>query len=451
MESCTRAALSVPTVLLPAENIDLARWAVIACDQFTSEPEYWEQVSRFVGDSPSTLNMIFPEVFLGQAGEEARITAIREAMRSYLAQGVFREVEGLIYVERQAGRFKRRGLLACLDLEAYDYTPGSTSLIRASEGTILERLPPRIKIREGAPLELPHIMVLFDDPEDSVLGPLTARRKDLEKLYDFELMMNSGRLEGFRVGNRSLEKSVIPALENLAAEDRFRARYGLPAETPVLLFAMGDGNHSLATAKAIWEKAKSLSPDNIRTESSPLRYALAELVNLHDPAMVFEPIHRVVFGLGPGRGLMEEWADSRPSGDVFFRRLSSLEEMKGLVNGQNGRPHKIGLIREEGFGLAEIGKPDFNLPVGTLQAFLDLFLKDRGARGVDYVHGDESLAELGRRPGNLGFYLPAMAKHDLFRTIILDGVLPRKTFSMGEAREKRFYMEARRISEQEEA
>jgi hypothetical protein len=445
MEKHESIALGIPNVLLPSPGTDLAKWAVIACDQFTSQPDYWDKVKDFIGSAPSTLNLVFPEAFLGKPGEEERIRAIRAAMRDYLDRGLFEEYRGIVYVERQVGRQTRRGLVACVDLEHYDYTRDSTSLIRASEGTILERIPPRVKIRDGAPLELPHIMVLFDDPDDTVIGPLSGRRSGLTKIYDFDLMMDSGRLTGYGAGEKSLERGITKALEKLAEPATFYKKHGLPPGTAVLLFVMGDGNHSLATAKTIWEKTKQASADKRAATTSPLRHALVELVNLHDPALVFEPIHRVLFGLESGRNLLEEWGRFC-QGRFSVQKVASLEKMKSAVDGQRGLPHKIGLIREGGFQLAEVSASGSNLPVGTLQGFLDAFLKDRGAREVDYVHGTEPVVELGRKPGHIAFYLPAMDKRDLFKTVILDGVLPRKTFSMGEAREKRFYMEARKLS-----
>ena len=445
MEMHESIALGIPNILLPRRGTDLAKWAVIACDQFTSQPEYWARVNAFVGHSPSTLNLIFPEAFLGKPGEEERIRAIRAAMADYLDRGLFQEHRGFIYVERQVGRQTRRGLVAAVDLENYDYGRGSTSLIRATEGTILERIPPRVRIREAAPLELPHIMVLLDDPEDRVFGPLSDRRSALSPLYDFDLMMDSGRLTGYGVGEKRLEEGIILAFKRLADPATFCQKYGLPAGTAVLLFAMGDGNHSLATAKTIWEKTKLSAAEKRAVMTSPLRHALVELVNLHDPALVFEPIHRVLFGLAPGRNLVEEWGRSC-EGRLSVQKVADLEKMKRAVDGQRGLPHKIGLVREDGFHLAEVAASRSNLPVGTLQGFLDVFLKDKGAREVDYVHGTEPVVELGRKPGQMGFYLPAMDKRDLFQTVILDGVLPRKTFSMGEAKEKRFYMEARRLS-----
>ncbi len=445
METHESIAVGIPNVLLPRRGIDLAKWAVIACDQFTSQPEYWGKVKDYVGSSPSTLNLIFPETFLGKPGEEERIRAIRAAMADYLNRGLFDEHRGFVYIERQVGRRTRRGLVAGVDLEHYDYTRGATSLIRASEGTILERIPPRVKIRDGAPLELPHIMVLLDDPDDTVLGPLSDKHSGLAKLYDFDLMLDSGRLTGYGLGEKRLEQGIIAALEKLADPAAFCKKYGLPAGTAVLLLAMGDGNHSLATAKTIWEKTKQSAAEKRAVMTSPLRHALVELVNLHDPALVFEPIHRVLFGLAPGRSLTEEWGRSSP-GRLSVQKVADLEKMKKAVDGQRGLPHKIGLVREDGFQLAEVAASRSNLPVGTLQGFLDAFLKDKGAREVDYVHGAEPVVELGRKPGQMGFYLPAMDKRDLFKTIILDGILPRKTFSMGEAKEKRFYMEARRLS-----
>jgi uncharacterized protein (DUF1015 family) len=258
-------------------------------------------------------------------------------------------------------------------------------------------------------------------------------------------MMDSGRLTGFGVGEKKLEQGILQAIGKLAEPATFCQKYGLPAGTAVLLFAMGDGNHSLATAKTIWEKTKQSAAEKRAVRTSPLRHALVELVNLHDPALVFEPIHRVLFGLAPGRNPIEEWGRSS-DGRLSVQKVADLEKMKRAVDVQRGLPHKIGLVREDGFQLAEVAASRSNLPVGTLQGFLDAFLKDKGAREVDYVHGMEPVVELGRKTGQMGFYLPAMDKRDLFKTVILDGVLPRKTFSLGEAKEKRFYMEARRLS-----
>ncbi len=445
MKTYDALAVGRPQVLLPRPGIDLTKWAVIACDQFTSEPEYWQKVGEFVGNEPSTLNLIYPEVYLGEANPEARIARIREHMRLYLDSRIFEEHEGFIYVERQTGPGPRKGLLACLDLESYDYRRGAESLIRATEGTILSRIPPRVRIREGAPLELPHIMVLIDDPQNSVLGPPEARKDSLRKLYDFDLMMNSGRLTGYTVEDEALEKAVIRGLQSLADPRAFSKKYGLSLETAVLLYAMGDGNHSLATAKTIWEKSKEAAGDLCSVMDSALRYALVEVVNLHDPALVFEPIHRVLFDIVPGRNIVEEFIRFY-HGRSRYTDCRTPQVVKAQVDERPAGAHRIGLILPQGMGVLEVDKPDANIAVGTLQAFLDDFTAKNGAREIDYVHGAEAVMRLGQEPGNAGFYLPAMDKRQLFRTVILDGALPRKTFSMGEAWEKRFYMEARRLA-----
>lgn len=445
MRTYESIAIGIPEVLLPKAGIDLKKWAVIACDQFTSEPQYWHKVEKLVGDEPSTLNLIYPEVYLGEKDPEARISRIRQHMDRYLEEGLFEQTEGFIYVERQTGKNTRKGLMACLDLDHYDFRKGSSSLIRASEGTILARIPPRVRIREGAPLEVPHIMVLIDDPENTVIGPLTQNRERIEKIYDFDLMMESGNLSGYRVNDPTLEEGILQSLEALADPKAFAEKYELNQGTPVLLFAMGDGNHSLATAKTIWEKTKDNARDKAFLSNSSLRHALVELVNLHDEALVFEPIHRVLFDLAPGRNIADEMEIFYPE-RCQIHECSSAEEMTEAVESQKASPHKIGFISPDGFGVIEVTNPDTNLPVGTLQNFLDIFLQDNGAREIDYVHGKETALQLGKKKESTGFYLPPMSKHDLFKTVILDGALPRKTFSMGEAWEKRFYMEARRLS-----
>lgn len=438
-------ALGIPEVLLPRKGLDLTKWAVIACDQFTSEQEYWQKAATMVGDAPSTLNLIFPEVYLSSQDAEARITRIRESMKDYLDREIFEEAKGFVYVERQTGQRTRMGLMVCLDLEQYDFRRGAGSLIRATEGTILKRLPPRVRIREGAPLEVPHIMVLIDDPENRVIGPLTAAKERLRELYEVELMMDSGHLTGYQVEDSLLEEGVVDSLRALADPGAFAEKYRMSPDEPVLLYAMGDGNHSLATAKTIWEKTKANAADRSAVMSSPLRYALVELVNLHDEALVFEPIHRMLFDLAEGRNPVEE-IKAFYSGRCSYSAVGSADEMTAAVDSQAGNSHKIGLVSSVGFGVLEVTDPDSNLPVGTLQNFLDLFLGDGGAQQIDYVHGTDPVVNLGKKPKSAGFYLPGMDKNDLFKTVILDGALPRKTFSMGEAWEKRFYMEARRLT-----
>lgn len=445
MKTHESIAIGIPDILLPKAGTDLSKWAVIACDQFTSAPEYWQKVSDIVDDEPSTLNLIYPEVYLGEKDPDSRIASIRDHMSRYMDQGLFEQKQGFVYVERQTGQQTRKGLMVNIDLDQYDFHKGSFSLVRATEGTILDRLPPRVKIREGAPLEVPHIMVLIDDPENTVIGPLTQNKDRLESLYDIELMMDSGHLAGYRVNESEVEDRIIQSLQVLAAPEAFEKKYDLRPQTPVLLFAMGDGNHSLATAKSIWEKTKEKTQDKTAILDSPLRYALVELVNLHDEALNFEPIHRALFELASGRDVLDEMKAFYPERSLFVP-VSSADEMMTAVDVQQGSPHKIGVITPSGFGVVEITHPDSNLPVGTLQNFCDVFLKGGGAKEVDYIHGTDTILQLGKKAGSMGFYLPAMNKHDLFKTVILDGATPRKTFSLGEAWEKRFYMEARKLT-----
>jgi hypothetical protein len=426
----------VPEVLLPKAGVDPHNWAVIAVDQFTSEPEYWDQVEDIVGDDPSTLRLTLPEIYLSQPEEAERIHDIRNTMRQYLRAGILKSREGLILVERTLRGKSRRGLMLCLDLERYDYRKGSTSLIRASEETIIERLPPRMKIRESAALELPHILVLIDDPQQTVIEPISAVKNKLEKLYDFALMLESGHLAGWAVMD---ETPVIAALRNLARPDVFAGKYDVGADKPVLLFAIGDGNHSLATAKAVWEKIKS----NMGM-SHPARYALVEIVNIHGDGLEFDPIHRVLFGLKKDFGV-ELQNSFGPR--LKYVPVTSAREMIHTVENQDGSVQRFGIVGGgHPFGVAEVSKSRFHLPVATIQDFLDPFVKDGGAERIDYVHGEDVVVRIGSKPGHLGIYLPGMDKSELFKTVILDGALPRKTFSMGEAREKRFYMEARKIS-----
>jgi len=438
MKIISDIGIQIPQVFLPKADLDLNKWAIIACDQFTSEPEYWIAVEKIVGDAPSTLNLTFPEVYIEKPGEDERIKNIQLTMRRYLDEGVLQPHDGLIYVERTVSGKTRKGIMLCLDLEHYDYNKGSSSLIRATEGTIVERLPPRIKIRQGAALELPHILVLIDDPHHMVIEPLSADKSTLEKLYDFDLMLNSGHLAGYAV-NKAHENQVIEALRGLARPETFAAKYGIGEDEPVLLFAMGDGNHSLATAKAIWEKVKSqVGMDH------PSRYALVEIENVHDEGLAFEPIHRVLFGLK--KDLFAE-LEKAFGANYTYIPVADGADMTRRVDSAKGENQAIGLVGGgKQFGVIEIADSSSNLAVGTIQSFLDTFLKNGGADRIDYVHGEDVVERLALQSGNAGFYLAGIHKSELFKTVILDGALPRKTFSMGEAREKRFYMEARKIS-----
>jgi hypothetical protein len=437
MWNVEKLGLQIPEILLPKNGIDLHKWAVIACDQFTSEPEYWKQVEETVGNSPSTYNMILPEIFLNTPVEDERLVSTRKYMTQYLTEGLLEPRQGLILVERKANGKTRHGVMLALDLERYDYSKGSQSLIRATEGTILDRLPPRIKIREGAPLEIPHILVLIDDPEKTTIEPLFQQTGKLSPSYDFDLMLGSGHLKGQLLDDKSLIEKFLHSLESLTDPKVFNKKYALKKDEAILLFAMGDGNHSLATAKAIWEKKKQeYGMDH------PSRYALVEVENIHDDGLEFEPIHRVLFNVKENvtKGLKEFYKDQ-----ISIQLVKSQTEMTKIVCAQVEGNQVFGLIDPTGFSVVRFLQPAHTLTVGSLQPFLDEWVGKKVAEKIDYVHGNETVCNLGSKPGNAGFFLPTMKKTELFRTVIIDGVLPRKTFSMGEAKEKRFYMESRRI------
>ncbi len=438
MTSTPVAGVQIPRLLLPRSEVDPQKWAVIACDQFTSEPEYWQQVAELVDGHPSTYHITLPEVYLGQPEEAGRVEKIRQTMQDYLARDLFDEHEGLVLVERTVGGRTRHGLMLALDLDQYDFSRGAASLIRATEGTILERIPPRVRIRLGAPLEVPHILVLIDDPGRTVIEPVVAARQNLTRLYDFELMLGSGHLRGYCVEDQGLQRQILEALQALSDPDSFCRKYAVEPGTPVLSFAVGDGNHSLATAKTIWDGLKAqVGPDH------PARYAMVEVENIHDEGLEFEPILRVLFDVK--QDFVAALNDFYP-GRCRWTDYAQADEMTARVEGQAGPDQAIGIVTPAGCSVVSIAEPPANLPVGTIQGFLDAWGKDGGFDKIDYVHGKDVALRLGRQPGNIAIYLPGISKHAFFRTVIVDGALPRKTFSMGEAREKRFYMEARRIA-----
>ncbi len=412
-------------ILLPKKGTDMTRWAVVACDQFTSQPEYWDEVDRIAGDAPSTLRLILPESKLSDANVEDHIADINRSMADYLAQDIFTTLpDSIIYIERtQSDGTVRPGLVAAVDLEKYDYTPGSGSLIRATEGTVLERIPPRVRVRKDAPIELPHVMLLIDDPKKICVEPITAARETMEPLYDFELMMKGGHLRGWKL-TEAQTGQLAAALSRLSSDEAMEHKYGLGGVAP-LLFAVGDGNHSLATAKTCYENLKKITPQE-QWADLPARYALVEIENLHDPALKFEAIHRVVFGVDPAKLIA-----------AFLEFYPNAHEGQGVG-------HTIAYTHAGGEGYLTVPNPRVQLPVGTLQNFLDAYLKENGGE-VDYIHGEAITSELGAKPGNIGFKLPAMGKDQLFKTVIADGVLPRKTFSMGHAEDKRYYVEGRKI------
>ena len=411
-------------ILLP-KGCDMKKWAVVACDQFTSEPEYWESVEQQVCDAPSTLRLILPEAKLKDPNVDEYISGINASMYAYLEGGVFEELtDSLIYIERQQSDGKiRHGLIGMVDLEAYDFTPGSGALIRATEGTVLDRIPPRAKVRRNAPIELPHVMLLIDNPERTVIEPLTAAVDGMEKIYDFELMQKGGHIRGYKLSAAQID-AVAEALEGLTSDEAMQSKYGVSGVAP-LLFAVGDGNHSLATAKACYEEQKAgKTPEEYL--KLPARYALVEVVNNHDDALQFEPIHRVVFDIDKDRFM-----------EMFMAAYPNAYEGKG-------EGHVIEFVWEGVDTFYTVPDPKVQLAVGTLQAVIDDYVKNVGGE-VDYIHGDDVTRELGSKSGNMGFLLPAMGKEQLFKTVMADGVLPRKTFSMGHAQDKRYYIEARAI------
>ncbi len=437
MTNAEKIGIKIPEILLPGKDIDLHKWAVIACDQFTSQPEYWERVSATVGNAPSTYHLILPEAWLTKPDKTERIKFSQAKMYEYLDSGLLEPHNGFVLVERTVIGGIQTGLVVALDLETYDFNKGSQSLIRATEGTILDRLPPRMQVRRGAPLELPHILVLYDDPDFSVLTPLLEQKDALPLAYDFDLMEDSGHITGHFIKDPQTLDAIIDHIAGLLNPDKYQARYGDVDQTHPLLFAVGDGNHSLATAKSIWEELKpTVDMDH------PARYALVELVNLHDPSVKFEPIHRVMFNVGEGFGYL---ITKHFEPNYQIQSVNDFDTMKELVLSPEPGKQRLGMITDSGYRVVELTAPKHNLAVGSIQEFLDGYLKKNSDAEIDYVHGDDVLQELSQQPGNLGFYLPPIKKDNFFKSVILDGSLPRKTFSMGHARDKRFYLEARCI------
>ena len=393
-----KTVFSAENLLLP--RTDPTRWAVIACDQFTSQPEYWREAEKLVGDAPSALRVVLPEVYLGQ-DEEARVAAINRTMREYTENGVLEEhPDSMIYVERQTRTGVRHGLIGTIDLDDYDFRPGSDSLIRATEQTVLERIPPRVRIRRDAPLELPHVLLLMDDPDNTVLGPLGQMTDHRRPAYDFDLMLDGGHIRGDFL-DAEAQTAVAAALARLQETCRG------------LLFAVGDGNHSLATAKS----CVSVDPASHR--------ALVELVNLHDPSLVFEPIYRVLF-----------------HADVPSMWTELTRDLEAGYTGADAQRLVRVTAQEE---TAVTVRPTGHLPVATLQGWLDGYLARHPEVGIDYIHGEDTVRMLCREPDTVGFLFDGMRKDELFEAVRADGALPRKTFSMGTAHDKRYYFEARRI------
>ncbi len=409
-------------ILLP-KDVDMTKWSVVACDQYTSEPEYWKEVENIVEDNPSTLNLILPELYLEEENVEERIKKINETMKEYLEKDVFEEYPNtMIYLERKQSNGKiREGLIGMVDLEDYSYEKGSQTLIRATEKTVIERIPPRLKVRENAILELPHIMILIDDEKKKVIESLKNKVEEKDIVYDFDLMENGGHIKGYKLSDKTIDE-VEEGLISLMDKDYFEKKYNVK-DKGILLFAMGDGNHSLATAKANYENLKKTMTEE-EYLNNPARYALVEIVNLHSEALEFEPIHRVIFNTDVNK-LVEElykYYDINEEGNGEYFELVTKDIDKKLY----------------------ISNPKSNISVGSIQIFLDEYLKENQGK-IDYIHGDETARGMGKEENNVAILFEAMPKEELFRTVILDGALPRKTFSMGHSYDKRFYLESRKI------
>lgn len=410
-------------ILLPEKTIDMGKWSVIACDQFTSEPEYWEKVKGEVAGAPSTLDMILPEVYLGREDQEKQLEQIEKSMNKYLCENVFTKYEdAMVYVERtdSSGNL-RAGIVGKIDLEQYDYRKTSASFVRATEATVAERIPARVEIRKNAVVELPHVMLLVDDAGKHVIEPCALEKEHLPLLYDFDLMMHGGHICGYLLGKEEQER-IQNELSSLADPKCFAEKYHVE-DKPVLLFAVGDGNHSLAAAKEYYEQLKAKHPEEDLSDH-PARYALVEVVNLHSPALRFEAIHRIVTDVNV---------------EDLLRKMDEALHIKEEGAGQtfyticNGQKKKY-----------VIECPTSKLTVGSLQRFLDDYLAQNGGK-IDYIHGEEVVESLAKEKDSIGFILPDMGKEELFPTVIHDGALPRKTFSMGHAQDKRYYTECRKI------
>jgi len=396
------------------------KWSVVACDQYTSEPEYWNEVTELTKDEYSTLYLTVPEIYLNDSDIDKRIEKTNSNMEKYIENGVFKEYKNsYIFVERTLKNgVKRLGIIGIVDLEEYDFNKGSKTKIRATEGTVVSRIPPRLKVRENAPVELPHIMLLIDDADCGIIEPNLEKACTFEKVYDFDLMQNSGHLTGYRMSDSAADE-LDKKLAELSDIEAFNKKYSVNESTP-LTFAMGDGNHSLATAKTRYENLKEeIGEENAK--NSPARYALCELVNLHDKSLVFEAIHRVVFNA---------------SADEFLKKL---ENEYTVSYEENAEGQSFLLVYDGEKKKVTIANPKEYLTVATVQKALDEF----GAE-VDYIHGEDVVLSLSKDK-NFGIILDAMDKSDLYKSVILDGALPRKTFSMGDACDKRFYTEARKI------
>ena len=419
-------------ILLPAEQIPLEQWGCVACDQFTSDRSYWERAAEAAAGSPSALNLILPEVYLEESDVPARVAKIHETMEDYAHNVLTRAVDGFIYVERteRSGRV-RQGLVGKIDLEAYSYAQGARPAIRPSERTVEERIPPRMAVRRGACLETPHVMMLADDPACTLIEPIGARKNELRKVYEGELMLGGGHVAGWAVEDPALIAQIENALAVLGSQEEYDRKYPDAARRDPLTLIVGDGNHSLATAKACWEELKkTLTPE--QAANHPARWCLAEVCNVHSPAIEIEPIHRVLFNVDCAAVLLAlvTWSDENMTGCSFGGGKKQPFTLAG--------PHMANVLSFE--------EPTEPLTVGTIDEFIEYYIKRHSEARVDYVHDEPAVRALCKK-GAVAFLMPPFAKSDLFKGVVMGGVLPRKTFSMGHAEEKRYYIECRKITE----
>ncbi|MGI6152876.1 MAG: DUF1015 domain-containing protein [Christensenellaceae bacterium] len=415
-------------LLMPADSVDYHKWAVVACDQFTSQPGYWKQVSKLVGAAPSSLHIVLPEIYLEDDDVSERIHHMKTVMTDYLKDGILVPLKsGLVLTERHIRGRIRKGILLNIDLECYDYDISKKPVVRATESTVLSRIPPRVEIRRGAAIESPHIMLMMDDPEDEIIGSLHMQRGSFEKLYDFDLMMDGGRIEGWFTDNEKVLEKTRGLIEKLPRHDN-------------MLFCVGDGNHSLATAKTIWEEAKKeLSPEERQT--SPLRYALTEVINLRDRAVEFMPIHRVLFNVNPANCAQYVTDKLNEAGKAARLVFGRWHKETAAENGAFAIP----FLYKDGAGKIIIEKPSHPLAVGEVQDILEEYVAQNAQRSIDYIHGDDAFSALSEEYDCIGFYFDALEKSEFFDLIIRCGALPKKTFSLGEAQEKRYYLECRQL------
>lgn len=425
-------------ILLPAPQTDLGLWPALACDQFTSQIEYWRKAEALVKNVPSTLHITLPEAYLESPDVHRRIADIHTAMSDYCARVLTRSIHGFVYVERATQSGVRQGLVGAVDLEAYSYEKGDAPLVRPSENTIVERIPPRLAVRRGAPLETPHIMMLLDDAACGVVEPFAKKKAALEKLYDTELMLGGGHIAGWAITDAADIAAVENAVAELGTQQTFDAKYPDAAGRPPLAAAVGDGNHSLATAKAYWEEVKAaLSP--AARQSHPARWCLVELVNVHSPALGIEPIHRALFGVSETE-LTDAFLSFAVRHGAQVCGMAGAQQTFCFVDAASAKQGAAGHVKC-------LKNAPWPLAVGTLDVFLTEFLAAHPDVKVDYIHGADNVRALARA-GAVGILLPDFAKSDLFRGVVLGGVLPKKTFSMGHAEEKRYYLECRRIAPQ---